>query len=50
MKEGTVHDPELFEACVKGFNIDTSNFAINTAMNFRSREGHYNQWIIYENI
>lgn len=42
MKEGTVHEPELFEAAMKGFNIDTSDFVINTANNFRSREGNYN--------
>lgn len=43
MREGIVHHPELFEAVVKGYNIDTSNFVINTADNYRSREGNYNQ-------
>ena len=42
MPEGTVHHPELFEAAVKGFNIDTGNFVINTGHNVRSREGNYN--------
>lgn len=42
MKEGVVHQPELFEAVVKGFNIDTSDFAINTAHNLRALEGHAN--------
>lgn len=43
MKEGVVHHPEIFEAVVKGFNIDTSNYLINTANNSRAREGNYNQ-------
>lgn len=42
MKEGIVHHPELFEAVLKGYNVDTSDFVINTADNIRSREGHYN--------
>jgi len=42
MKEGTIHHPELFEAIVKGYNIDTSNFVINTAHNLRVREGDHN--------
>jgi len=42
MKEGTVHHPELFEAAVKGYNIDTSDFVINTAHNVRAREGNDN--------
>lgn len=42
MKEGTVHHPELFEAIVKGYNIDTSDFTINTAHNLRVREGDHN--------
>ena len=45
MKEGTVHHPELFEAIVKGYNIDTSNFVINTAHNLRVREGDHNNWL-----
>lgn len=43
MKEGVVHEPELLEAALKGYNIDTSDFVINTSNNLRSREGHYNQ-------
>lgn len=39
MKEGVVHHPELFEAVVKGFNIDTSDYCINTAHNLRAFEG-----------
>lgn len=30
LKEGTVHEPELLEAALKGFEIDTTNFRINT--------------------
>jgi hypothetical protein len=30
LKEGTVHEPELLEAALKGFEIDTSNYRINT--------------------
>lgn len=30
VKEGTVHHPEILEAVLKGFEIDTSNFRINT--------------------
>ncbi len=44
MKEGVVHHPELFEAVVKGYNIDTNDFVINTANNVRAREGSYNDW------
>lgn len=40
--KGTVHQPELFEATLKGFHIDTSDFQINTANNSAYREGHYN--------
>jgi len=42
IKTGTVHHPELFEAVVKGYNVDTSDFVINTAHNVRSREGSPN--------
>jgi hypothetical protein len=42
MKEGVVHHPELFEAAIKGYNIDTSNFVINTAHNIRMNEGTHN--------
>ncbi len=41
-KEGTVYQPELFEAALKGFNIDTSDFVINTADNERVFEGSHN--------
>lgn len=44
MKEGVVHHPELFEAVVKGYNIDTSDYTINTANNLRAREGNHNHW------
>lgn len=40
MKEGVIHHPELFEAAMKGYNIDTSDFVINTAHNLRAYEGH----------
>lgn len=42
LKQGVVHHPELFEAAVKGYNIDTSDFVINTAHNLRHQEGHEN--------
>jgi len=42
LKTGTVHHPELFEAVLKGYNIDTSDFVINTAHNVRVREGSPN--------
>jgi hypothetical protein len=38
VKEGTVHQPELFEAAIKGYNIDTSDFSINTSHNERAYE------------
>ena len=41
LKEGTIHHPELFEASMKGFNIDTSDFVINTAEVARAREGNH---------
>lgn len=41
LKEGTIHHPELFEAAIKGFNIDTSDFVINTAEISRAREGNH---------
>ena len=40
---GTVHEPELFEAAMKGYNIDTSDFVINTSDNIRYKEANYNQ-------
>jgi hypothetical protein len=42
MKEGTVHQPELFEQVVKGYNIDTSDFSINTEDNIRFNEPNLN--------
>ena len=33
MKEGTVHEPEILEQVVKGYNIDTTDFVINTEDN-----------------
>lgn len=43
LQKGTVHDPELFEASLKGYHIDTSDFTINTAHNNRAFEsiGNY---------
>lgn len=35
MKEGTVHEPEILEQVVKGYNIDTTDFVINTEDNVR---------------
>jgi hypothetical protein len=29
--KGIVHEPEIFEAVLKGYHIDTKNFVINTA-------------------
>ena len=42
MKEGIVHEPELFEWVVKGYNIDTSDFVINTQHNLRHLEPNLN--------
>ena len=38
MKEGTVHNPEIFEMVLKGYNIDTSDFVINTENSVRFLE------------
>ena len=38
MKEGTVHQPEVFEMVLKGYNIDTSDFVINTDHSIRHYE------------
>jgi len=38
IKEGTVHEPELFEQVVRGYNIDTTDFEINTEDNIRFLE------------
>ncbi len=42
MKEGTVHQPEVFEMVVKGYNIDTSDFVINTDHSIRYNEPNHN--------
>ena len=42
MKEGTVHQPEVFEMVAKGYNIDTSDFVINTEDNVRFAEPNKN--------
>lgn len=42
MKEGTVHQPEIYEMVMKGYNIDTSDFTINTAHNVRFKEPNAN--------
>lgn len=41
-KEGIVHNPELFEAAMKGYHIDTSDFVINTILDERVGEAHHN--------
>jgi hypothetical protein len=38
MKEGTVHQPEIFEKVMEGYNIDTEDFVINTENNIRHLE------------
>jgi hypothetical protein len=43
VQKGTVHHPEIFEAVIKGFHIDTSDFVINTAHDKSHMEGHYNR-------
>lgn len=42
MKEGTVYQPEIFEMVLKGYNIDTSDFVINTEHNIRFNEPNHN--------
>lgn len=42
-QKGTVHEPELFEAVIKGYHIDTRDFVINTANEELHWEGHYNR-------
>jgi len=42
MKEGTVHQPEIFEMVMKGYNIDTSDFSINTQETMRFAEPNKN--------
>ena len=42
MKEGTVHQPEIFEMVLKGYNIDTSDFVIDTTETLRFNEPNHN--------
>ena len=42
MKEGTVHQPEVFEMALKGYNIDTSDFTIETDNSLRFNEPTHN--------
>ena len=42
MKQGIVHHPELFEAVVKGYHVDTRDFVINTLLDERVMEPHHN--------
>lgn len=42
MKEGTVHEPEILDQVVKGYNIDTTDFVINTEDNVRWLEPNKN--------
>jgi hypothetical protein len=42
MKEGAVHQPEIFEMVMKGYNIDTTDFTINTAETLRFAEPNKN--------
>jgi hypothetical protein len=42
MKEGAVHEPELFEMVMKGYNIDTTDCEINTEDNVRWLEPNKN--------
>lgn len=42
MKEGTVHQPEVFEMVLKGYNIDTSDFVVNTDHSLRFNEPNHN--------
>jgi len=42
MKEGTVHQPEVFEQVLKGYNIDTSDFVVNTDHSIRYNEPNHN--------
>jgi hypothetical protein len=42
MKEGIVNEPEIFEQVLRVYNIDTSDFQINTEDNIRSLEANKN--------
>lgn len=42
MKEGTVHQPEIFDQVLRGYNIEDSDYEINTEDNIRWMEGSKN--------
>lgn len=42
MTEGNVNQPEIFEQVLKGYNIDTSDFTINTEHSIRFHEPNLN--------
>jgi hypothetical protein len=42
LKEGVVHHPEVFEAVVKAYHVDTTDFVVNTHLQDRAREPHHN--------
>jgi hypothetical protein len=42
MKEGTVHEPEVLEMVLKGYNIDTTDFTVNTDHSLRHNEPNKN--------
>ena len=42
MKSGTVYQPELFEKVIQGYNIDDTDFQINTEDNVRLFEPENN--------
>ena len=42
MKEGVVHQPEIFEMVLRGYNIDDSDYEINTEDNLRWLEPQKN--------
>jgi hypothetical protein len=42
MKEGIVHEPEILDQLPKGYNIDTTDFVINTEDNVRWLEPNKN--------
>ena len=42
MKEGIVHEPEIFESVLNGYNIDTTDYEINTEDNLRWLEPNSN--------
>lgn len=37
-EKGVVHEPELFEAVMKAYNVDTTDFVINTEHNYRAKD------------